>query len=73
MELPEFDLKLTALYDPDQVFENQILTVRDTARLLKCSSKTIYKLVSSGDLPHRRVGGGIRFLLPEVIEWMRGG
>lgn len=58
---------------PGTFFENQILNVVEAARFLKCSRKTVYRLVSTGELPHKRIGSGIRFLFPELIEWMKKG
>jgi excisionase family DNA binding protein len=55
-----------------QFIENQILTVRETAKLLRVSTKTIYKKVSRDEIPHKKVGGKIRFLLPVLMEWLKG-
>ena len=54
------------------VSENQIITVREAAKLLRVSTKTIYKKVSRDEIPHKRVGSKIRFLLPVLMEWMKG-
>ncbi len=54
------------------IFENYILTVKDAASFLKFSTKTIYKMVDSGELPYKKTSKGIRFLLPELIRWMKG-
>ena len=58
---------------PARFFENQILTVKQTAEFLKCSRKTVYSLASRGVLPHRKLGRGIRFLQSELVEWVRKG
>jgi excisionase family DNA binding protein len=55
-----------------QFFDNQILTVKEVAKLLKLSTKTIYKRVSHGEIPHKKIGDEIRFLLPELMSWMKG-
>jgi excisionase family DNA binding protein len=54
------------------IFENQIMTVKEVAKLLKLSTKTVYKRVNSGEIPHKKIGDEIRFLLPELMSWMKG-
>jgi excisionase family DNA binding protein len=60
-----------AIFEP-QIFENQILTLRETASLLKFSSKTVYRMAQAGDLPFKKVGREYRFLLSQLIDWMKG-
>ena len=57
---------------PGLVTDSRILTVAEIADLLKVSKKTIYKLASHGKIPHKKIGNKIRFLLPEVITWLKG-
>lgn len=66
------DPREMVLYEPDQFFENQVLTVKDTAMLLKLSTKTVYKLVAQGEIPHKQVGSEIRILHSELMSWMKG-
>ncbi|MGK5083980.1 helix-turn-helix domain-containing protein [Bdellovibrionota bacterium FG-1] len=54
------------------LFENQILTVKEVADLLKMSTKTVYKHVRAGVIPCKKIGKEIRFLLPELLRWMKG-
>ena len=54
------------------LIDSRIFTVKEVAKFLKVSQKTIYKLVSTGEIPHKKIGSKIRFLLPEVITWMKG-
>ena len=56
----------------EQVPEIRIITVREAASLLRVSTKTIYKKVSRGEIPHKKIGSKIRFLLPALMEWMKG-
>lgn len=58
--------------DPDMLFDNQVLTIKGTARLLKYSQKTVYRLARSGEIPCKRVGREYRFLLSDLIDWMKG-
>ena len=45
------------------------LTVRDVARLLNVSEKTIYRWITQGSLPAYRVNEQYRFNRAELLEW----
>jgi PTS system nitrogen regulatory IIA component len=45
------------------------LTVRDVAKLLNVSEKTIYRWLQNGDLPAYRVNDQYRFNRAELLEW----
>ena len=45
------------------------LTVRDAARLLTVSEKTIYRWIKQGTLPAYRVNDQFRFSRAELLEW----
>jgi PTS system nitrogen regulatory IIA component len=45
------------------------LTVRDIARLLSVSEKTIYRWISQGTLPAYQVHDQYRFNRAEILEW----
>jgi nitrogen PTS system EIIA component len=45
------------------------LSVRDSARLLKVSEKTIYRWVKLGKLPAYRINEQYRFNRAELLEW----
>lgn len=51
---------------PDDVF----LTVDEVAVWLKVSTKSIYRWVKKGTIPHVRVGGGLRFSQQDVTDWI---
>ena len=57
----------------DSFFENQILIVKETAELLRVSTKTVYKLARAGEIPCMKIGRGFRFLRSELIGWMKKG
>jgi excisionase family DNA binding protein len=61
------------LYDNLQLFDNQVMTVKQAAQFLKISEKKLYQLVSKQEVPFKRVGRGIRFSMVHLIEWMKGG
>ena len=48
------------------------MTVSEVAQLCRVSRWTIYRLVKSGDIPHRRVGRGLRFSRSAIVEWLAG-
>ena len=50
--------------------EDEILTVDEVAAYLKLAKKTIYKLVSTNELPPFRIGKFLRFKKAEVVEWL---
>lgn len=45
------------------------LTVRDLAKLLRVSEKTIYRWIKGGEIPAYRLGEQYRFNRLEVLEW----
>jgi excisionase family DNA binding protein len=48
-----------------------ILTVVEVAHFLRVPKSTVYKLVSQGEVPARRVGKHWRFLRKDLDEWMQ--
>jgi excisionase family DNA binding protein len=50
---------------------DELLTARELARLLKVSSKTVYRLAWSGDLPAFKISRKcVRFDLEAVRRWL---
>ena len=47
------------------------LTVRDVAALLSIDEKTIYRLVTKGDIPGFKVLGSWRFQRHDLDEWIQ--
>lgn len=72
MHFDQIDQDPQYIYEPEQFFENQIMTVREAANFLKCSSKKVYGLVRLRQIPFKKVGREIRFYLPQLKEWMKG-
>ncbi|WP_085885902.1 helix-turn-helix domain-containing protein [Oceanibacterium hippocampi] len=50
---------------------DEILTIREVARLLKINEKTAYKLAAEGKLPGFKVGGSWRFERQSISQWIR--
>ena len=51
-------------------FENSFYTVKQTADLLSVSTKTIQRLIHSGELPCVRVGTCVRLTDKQLHEWV---
>lgn len=60
-------------YDPNQFFENEILTVKGAAKFLKFSEKTVYKLAKERKIPFKKIGSEYRFLLSDLIGVIKKG
>jgi excisionase family DNA binding protein len=52
--------------------EQEILTIRQVAQLLKLAERTIYRLVRRGELPGRKIANKWRFDQAQVTAWVRG-
>jgi putative molybdopterin biosynthesis protein len=51
-----------------------VLTAAELAEYLHCTQSTVYNLVSRGELPCFRLGGGLRFKRELLEKWAsRGG
>ncbi len=46
-----------------------LINIRDAAELLCVSTKTIYRWIASGSLPHVKVGNQYRFSRGELLAW----
>jgi excisionase family DNA binding protein len=49
---------------------DEILTIREVAELLKINEKTAYKLAAESKLPGFRVGGAWRFKRSTINAWI---
>jgi excisionase family DNA binding protein len=52
--------------------KEEILTVKELCDYLKLSKKTILKLLNSGEIPARKVGGSWRILKSQVDNYLKG-
>lgn len=51
-----------------------LLTVDELGELLKVSTRTIWRMRSSNQLPNPvRIGGGVRWRLSEIENWIKEG
>lgn len=49
---------------------DEILTLKEVAILLKLAEKTAYKLAAAGKLPGFKVGGSWRFKREDIDRWI---
>ncbi len=66
-------LPMAEFIEPEEIFENQIYTIKSAARVLRCCEKTIYKLCWAGEMHHKRIGRGIRILGSDLLGFMKEG
>jgi excisionase family DNA binding protein len=52
------------------VFDSPFLTVKEAALYLRCSPRTLYRMIQRGEIPHKRIGGGIRLRKDELEAWL---
>jgi excisionase family DNA binding protein len=50
--------------------DRPLLTVRDTAAMLRVSEKTVRRLIDNEFLPALRVGGSIRISADDLDTWL---
>ena len=51
---------------------NEILTLEETAELLRIPRSTVYKLAREGKIPAQKVGRHWRFHRETLINWIAG-
>jgi excisionase family DNA binding protein len=52
--------------------KSDILTVDETAVLLKIPRSSVYKLAQQGKIPAQKVGRHWRFYRPKLVKWVAG-
>jgi excisionase family DNA binding protein len=55
---------------PDMSPLAPLLTVRETADLLRISERTLFTLTKSGEIPTIRIGRGVRYDERDLAEWV---
>jgi excisionase family DNA binding protein len=51
--------------------QSEILTIREVARYLKVTDRTIYRLAAAKRIPAFKVGGTWRFSRADIDVWIR--
>jgi excisionase family DNA binding protein len=50
-----------------------LLTIRETARVLRVSRSTVYRLAEEKGLPTIHIGGSVRVDSDQLAKWIYGG
>jgi excisionase family DNA binding protein len=50
--------------------ENEMLTIEEVARFLRCSKSKIYQMVADQKIPHYRYHKRPRFKMSDLLEWL---
>jgi len=53
--------------------EDQLLTIKETAKLLKVAVPTVYAYVSRCEIPHCKLKKRLYFSRKELTEWVKSG
>lgn len=53
------------------ISEEQVMSADEVATFLRLSRAHIYQLKSENKIPFHKVGGALRFLKSEIIEWVK--
>ena len=67
--MPYF-LRLNSPSFGSATMKDDILTIREVAKMLKLAEKTVYSLVADNDIPGFKVGGSWRFSRKELEKWV---
>ena len=47
-----------------------VLTAKQVAAYLQVSEDTVYRLVSRGELPGKKIGGSVRVMKSKLLEYL---
>lgn len=53
--------------------ELELLTVKGVAKILRCSTRTVYRMIDAKEIPSLTVGGMKRFRSEAIFEWIEAG
>lgn len=53
-----------------ELVERLLINARETAVMLAISSRTLWKLTASGDIPHVRIGRAVRYDPRDLRSWI---
>jgi excisionase family DNA binding protein len=56
--------------DTSRAPSDEVLTLKEVARLLKVAEKTVYGMAQNGELPAFRVRGQWRFRRDDIDRWI---
>ena len=50
--------------------DNEILTIEEAAEYLSLGKRSIYKLIKTGDIPHKKLLNKFRFVKSDLKKWV---
>ncbi len=59
--------------DIEDLLDDQLITVKEAARILRVSRSTVYRVIALGDLPSVHVGGALRFRASDLRLYIAKG
>jgi excisionase family DNA binding protein len=57
--------------EPEGTGQDEVLTAREAATLLRVSADLVYEAANRGDIPHRRLGRRMLFSRRALLVWLR--
>ncbi len=51
---------------------DEVLTEQQAATFLKFSRRKVFSLRVDGKLPHKQIGGQVRYLKSNLLRWLNG-
>lgn len=52
---------------------DELLTAEEVGKFLKVTPQWVYQRKAQGKIPYKKIGGSIRFVKSELIEWVKSG
>jgi excisionase family DNA binding protein len=50
--------------------ESDLIRIKEVARILDVTEKTVYKMANDAEIPAFKIGGSWRFKRKEITEWL---
>lgn len=63
---------MSSLKTEEATEEIEVLTVKEAASLLRVSVTTMYRLSRKEEIPRKLIGGQLRFLKSDLVDWLKG-
>lgn len=50
--------------------ESDLIRIKEVARILDVTEKTVYRMANDSEIPAFKIGGSWRFKRKEITEWL---